>query len=207
VLAIADAREVQVAKRVSIIPQDVQMVDAEDSGGNVFIGANVNIESGEYEEDEEEEEIEGMSGLSSVAQSVRKNARLIPALSPSEDDIGIWLKRLAKEENPTTRTQILSHITSINNPDALLYIAHAQVTDPDPQVRAAAKHFGRLLYWRQVYWEMTQNGMIDEIRETLAERMHVHLPATKARDMSVTAQESVEQILRKAEERRAKRKV
>lgn len=208
VLALADAREMRMARHATSAPQEVtpqHQSDEELASGGIFTSVDIfSTTTGEFPA--VDELTESLSGLESVSESREKEARLIPAVRPTTDDIRIWLQRLKSEENPDTRAQIISHIASINNPEALLPLAHIQVADPHPKVRQAAKRFGKQLYWRQLYWEMTMDGTIDEIRQELAERMHVKLPEKKASQTTVVAHESVSDILKKAEERRAKRK-
>lgn len=201
VLALADAREVRIAKRVSQTSQELDVQVEHEFSGTVFSGMDMSGSTGEF--DAPDSDAEAMSGLTSVADSRTKDAELIPAIYPTiGEDLTIWLRRFKSEANPNMRIQILAHIATMNSPEAVLPMANLQVSDPDTSVRAAAKRFGRILYWRQLYYEMTADGTIEKIQKELAEQINVNLSDRKRSRPTIIMQESISQILKKAEARR-----
>jgi hypothetical protein len=199
VLALADAREVSIAKRLSQAPQEMDIQESDEMRGSVFSSVDLNTTGNFIAANEDE----GMSGLTAVADSLAKDAELIPAIYPCKgEDVAVWLRRFKTEENADVRVQILAHIANINNPDAVLIMAGLQVSDPDANVRAAAKRFGRILYWQYLYFEMTTDGTIEKIQKELAEQINVNLASRKRSRPAVIMQESISQILKRAEARR-----
>lgn len=85
-----------------------------------------------------------------------------PATAPSNADISIWLRRLREERTPDMRQKAAIELGQLNNPAALPHLAAAFVGDSSPIVREAAQRFGKILYWRAIYWDMEQSGEIEQ---------------------------------------------
>ena len=85
-----------------------------------------------------------------------------PPTAPSNTEITIWVHRLHEGATPEQREQAAIELSGLNNPKALPHLAAAFVGDDSPNVRQAAQRFGKILYWRAVYWEMEQDGSLAE---------------------------------------------
>ncbi|RPI99912.1 MAG: hypothetical protein EHM39_05710 [Chloroflexi bacterium] len=85
-----------------------------------------------------------------------------PPTAPANTEITIWLRRFRESPAPEQREQAAIQLCELNNPKALPHLAAAFLNDDSPQVRQAAQRYGKILYWRAVYWEMEQNGTIAE---------------------------------------------
>lgn len=133
-----------------------------------------------------------------------------PAPRPSDLDIKIWLKRLREDESPDSRKSAAIELGNLNNPTALPYLAMAAIADPVPEVRDIAERFCKILYWSQLYWQMTQDGSIEqEIARRAAERgiNPAEVKSTPPPQPQPQAkQEDIATILQKAQEAREKRK-
>lgn len=138
-----------------------------------------------------------------------------PATAPTDAPIDVWLKRLQSAPTPEQREQAVIELQQLNNPRALPALARVFVTDESPKVRQAAQQHGKILYWRAVYWAMTQDGSLAREMQRRAEALGKTLPRT-VKDAPATSdaqapspndqQVDVGDILRKAEEARKKRK-
>lgn len=86
----------------------------------------------------------------------------IPAPIPATSDIKIWTKRLREDANPDLRKKAAIELGNLNNPSALPYLALSFTADTVADVRNTAERFGKILYWSAVYWQMTQDGTIEQ---------------------------------------------
>ncbi|MBN1562272.1 MAG: HEAT repeat domain-containing protein [Anaerolineae bacterium] len=98
------------------------------------------------------------SASSAMADRPRIGTTRTPATAPTDADISIWLRRLHESDQEGTREQAIIQLTELNNPRALPHLAATFINDPSPQIRQAAQRFGKILYWRAVYWTMEQDG-------------------------------------------------
>ncbi len=115
----------------------------------------------------------GADVLSSNMSSSRPETGLkrIPAAMPSTADIKVWVKRLRESPNAADREKAAVELLTLNNPAALPFLGSAFMSDPSPQVQAAAQRTGKLLYWGVLYWTMEQDGsMAEEITRRAAAR-------------------------------------
>lgn len=147
------------------------------------------------------------SNMGSLTETLKKYSKRVMPTTPSNRDFSQWLKRL-KSDNPEERQEMLVQLNSNNNPDALPYMAHMYKTDPVQTVRDTAKRLGRVLYWNTSYYELIQDGTVDKITHEFAESLGISLkedsPAQKVAS-SPASQESIADILAKAEVQRKKR--
>ncbi|MBN1680456.1 MAG: HEAT repeat domain-containing protein [Anaerolineae bacterium] len=116
-----------------------------------------------------------MGGPSSASSSMDKRPQIgtsrTPATAPSKADFSVWLRRLREDASPGRREQAIIELKQINNPAALPHLAVLFVSDPSPKVRQAAQHFGKILYWSAVYWEMEQDGSLQQEMQRRAQAM------------------------------------
>lgn len=84
-----------------------------------------------------------------------------PTTMPTDADISIWLRRLNESPDADLREQAIIQLAELNNPRALPHLAAKFINDPEPRIRKAAQRFGKILYWRAVYWNMEQDGSLD----------------------------------------------
>lgn len=148
-------------------------------------------------------------GIDFRSQRVTQRA---PAARPTADEIGVWVKRLRESLAPAAREQAALELSQINNPAALPHLAAAFMLDPADKVRDAAQRSGKILYWSALYWAMEQDGTLAAEIERRAAALGVTLPpegAPPAVPGSTSAPEppaDVSDILRRAQEERARRK-
>lgn len=156
-------------------------------------------------------------------------AKRIPPTRPADTDIRMMVRRLQDDPNPDKRRKAAIDLGSVsNNPAALPYLAQAFVGDADTAVREAAQRAGKLIYWNAIYWEMEQSGAIgQELQRRKAAAMppppaqppqtsHPAIRRIQPQDTPAgpppeqkppaPPQVSLADILRKAEEKREKRK-
>lgn len=149
------------------------------------------------------------SNLGSFEESMKQQQKRVKATIPSQADIARWVERL-RADDANTRQQALVELKSKNNPSALQYMAHTFATDSDQTIRATAKRLGRLLYWNTLYYEMERDGRIETIMNDFAQSLGITIPneITQTQEMPIpeVAQESIADILAKAEARRNKGK-
>jgi hypothetical protein len=98
----------------------------------------------------------GMEGRSQIGMS------RTPPTAPSNTDIAVWVRRLHEGATPEQREQAAIQLSELNNPKALPHLAAAFVGDEAPKVCQAAQRFGKILYWRVVYWDMERDGTLAE---------------------------------------------
>jgi hypothetical protein len=94
-----------------------------------------------------------------------------PPTAPTNIDISVWLKRLREAPQPNQREQAAMELGQLNNPAALPHLALAFVTDPSPQVQQTAQRFGKIVYWSAIYWEMEQDGSMEQEMIRRAEKL------------------------------------
>lgn len=147
------------------------------------------------------------SNLPNVNEQIAKRKKRAPAQRPGTGEVRIWGKRLADSGNPQQREKIMQELNSINNPDALPYFAKVYFDDTDEWVRSQAKRYGKLLYWRALYWDMEQSGVINEILHKKAAELGVPVPKiiTEHEQLRPTDTQDIQSILAKAEESRRRR--
>lgn len=84
-----------------------------------------------------------------------------PPPRPADVNISIWVKRMREDPSPQQRKDVAIELANFNNPQALPSLATTLLNDPDPGVRQAAEQFGKVLYWKMIYWEMEQDGTLE----------------------------------------------
>lgn len=161
-----------------------------------------------------------------IAHRAEGGTQRAPATKPASTDFSIWLRRLRESTDPARRVQAALEIQQLNNPAALPHLAVAFLSDESPQVRQAAQHHGKILYWSAIYWEMEQDGSLaaemQRRREALgksAERPVIppvsaaeqdapsgDAPSTGAGGQASDSEPDVGDILRRAQQARAKRR-
>jgi hypothetical protein len=134
-----------------------------------------------------------------------KKSRTLPT-KPSEANINILVHRLFNDASNDKRASAAVDLAAVvNNPAALPHLAQAFIKDYALPVREAAQRSAKLIYWNAIYWDMEQDGsMAAEI-----EKRRGAPPPTQAQapaPPAAPAQPSVDEILRKAEAARKKRK-
>ena len=135
-----------------------------------------------------------------------------PATRPTSDDISVWVKRLRESLAPAAREQAALELSQINNPAALPHLAAAFALDPADKVRDAAQRAGKILYWSALYWAMEQNGSLAAELERRAVASGTRPapggapPAAPGSADFPQSPADVSDILRKAQEERARRK-
>jgi hypothetical protein len=170
----------------------------------------------------------GAESLSSgLEQRPQIGTTRTPATAPTDADISVWLRRLNESSDPDMREQAIMQLAELNNPRALPHLAATFVNDPEPQIRQAAQRFGKILYWRATYWTMEQDGSLEAEMQRRAEAIggtvkHRELSPVDTQTLAAVSplesaprpgskpkpkEEEVDvgEILRQAQERRAKR--
>lgn len=104
----------------------------------------------------------GAENISSTLSAARPQpgTSRTPATMPTDTDISIWLRRLNESDDPDQREQAIIQLAELNNPRALPHLAAAFINDSEPKVRQAAQRYGKILYWRAIYWNMEQDGSL-----------------------------------------------
>jgi hypothetical protein len=136
----------------------------------------------------------------------------IPAIQPSTTDVRLQVRKLLQERDPEKRYRAAIDLASVtNNPAALPYLAQAFINDPIVRVKEAAERAGKQLYWNAIYWQMEQDGSL--AAEIKRRREAVHGPETAKPAEPTTpaplprqSSTDINEILRKAEQARQKRK-
>ena len=149
------------------------------------------------------------SNLGSTEEAIEKQQRRIRPTIPTDKDFSRWAKML-KSSDADEREQALVQMNVSKNPKSLQYMAHSHYNDPEERVRFRAKQLGRSLYWNTIYYEMEQSGRIEKIMQDFALSLGISLPedvtSTQEMPMPEIAQESIADILAKAEKSRKKRR-
>ncbi|GAB4572086.1 MAG: hypothetical protein Kow0077_10520 [Anaerolineae bacterium] len=140
-----------------------------------------------------------------------------PAMRPTNTDITVWLKKLANSADRKACIDACRQLVELNNPAALPHLARVFVSTDDPEIRQAAEEAGKRLYWNSIYWQMEQDGTLAEDIELL-KKMMGKTSRTRSTERppaspdsadaapSSPPQEDLNEILRRAEEARAKRR-
>ncbi len=140
-----------------------------------------------------------------------------PAVMPTNADITLWTRRLHEDPSPANREKAALELSNLNNPAALPHLATAFLTDPSPQVRQAARRFGKLLYWNALYWQMEQDGSLQQEMARRAQARGKTGPAVDGTPPGSTGpaeaqpparpqqEENIDAILRRAQAARARR--
>lgn len=147
------------------------------------------------------------SSLSSSVEHLARDSKRIPPTRPSNQDLTLWLGRL-KDSTGETREQLIIQLNNIGNPAAIPVLAQIHMTDTDEKCKTLSKKFARLLYWQLLYWEMTQDGTIEQLMKTLAAELGITLPEKKVTQELPAApalEQSLDDILAKADAKRKKR--
>lgn len=134
-----------------------------------------------------------------------------PAPRPSEMDIKVWVKRLREDESPDSRKNAAIELGNLNNPNALPYLATAALADAVPEVRETAERFCKILYWSQIYWQMTQDGSIEHAVARRATEKGIQQPTTPSNQPTTATaqpqpqakQEDIAAILQRAQAAKA----
>jgi hypothetical protein len=129
-----------------------------------------------------------------------------PPTAPATTDIAVRIRRLREDTTPANRIAAATELAQINNPQALPALAAAFLLDPVPQVRQAAERFGKILYWSMLYWAMEQSGAIAAEMKQRRAALGSAQDTPGASAPSSTTPEDAAEILRRAQENRAKRK-
>lgn len=132
-----------------------------------------------------------------------------PATRPTSDEIGVWVTRLRTSLAPAAREQAALELAQINNPAALPHLAAAFALDASDKVREAAQRSGKILYWSALYWQMEQDGTLAaEIERRVAAARPVMSPPKSHAALGAPPDSpgDVSEILRRAQEERARRK-
>ncbi len=149
------------------------------------------------------------SNLGSTEEAIEKQQRRIRPTIPTDKDFSRWAKML-KSSDADEREQALVQMNVSKNPKSLQYMAHSHYNDPEERVRFRAKQLGRSIYWNTIYYEMEQSGRIEKIMQDFALSLGITLPedvtSTQEMPMPEIAQESIADILAKAEKSRKKRR-
>lgn len=133
------------------------------------------------------------------------NRRAMPS-QPVTIDIRAHVQRLLSDSDAAMRRKAAITLGDLNNPSALSPMAQAFMDDPVDEVRTAAQHFGKRLYWNLIYWEMEQDGSlkqeIERRRAMLAEQTG-RAPSNIASDPA--QKKAIEDVLRRGLDKRRKR--
>lgn len=100
-----------------------------------------------------------------------------PAPRPSDMDISVWVKRLRSDPNPDRRRTAAVELAGMNNARALPHFAAAFLSEQIGAVQVAIEQYGKVLYWKQVYWQLSESGALDNIIER---RQDMRTPADAA---------------------------
>lgn len=154
---------------------------------------------------------------SNLGNEAPVSGRRTPATKPTNTDIAIWARRLREEKTEAKREKAAIELAQLNNPAALPHLAAAFVSDTSMQVRQTVQRFGKILYWSAVYWEMQEDGSLQQEMERRAAAIGKTLksqPSTGTLPPPGTAPSApppppetgdISDILRKAEAERARR--
>lgn len=168
----------------------------------------------------------GMASSSMGEERPMLGTTRTPAMAPSNADFSVWLRRLREGKTEAQREQAILEIQQLNNPAALPHLAAVFIGDESPRVRQAAQRFGKILYWSSVYWAMEQDGSLAAEMKLRLEAMGKRtekppvgpldttsgttptpsIPQRPSSGASPESQVDVSEILRKAQQGRAKRK-
>ncbi len=100
------------------------------------------------------------SNLGPVREQLSKERT--PAPRPSTTDVSIWIRRLQGDPDPEVRKSCAGEIAAHNNITALPFLVSNYFTEPEDRVKAAIEHHSKILYWNAVYWQMSQDGSLEQ---------------------------------------------
>lgn len=211
-----DEREAELLRKIQL-DMDMQLLrERSGKAGNAALGAAI----GGVLMGAQGMMIGAMAGLTPGADALSSGLEERPQIGkrrvlptrPGDSDIRLIVRRLLDDPNPDKRRRAAIDLGSIsNNPAALPYLAQAFVEDAVQAVREAAGRAGKLIYWNVIYWEMEQSGeMMREIERRAAARRPAQPPPAQPSEPPAppadSPQVNLAEILRKAEEKREKRK-
>lgn len=211
-----DEREAELLRKMQL-DMDMQLLrERSGKAGNAALGAAI----GGVLMGAQGMMIGAMAGLTPGADALSSGLEERPQIGkrrvlptrPGDSDIRLIVRRLLNDPNPDKRRRAAIDLGSIsNNPAALPYLAQAFVEDAVQAVREAAGRAGKLIYWNVIYWEMEQSGeMTREIERRAAARRPAEPPPAQPNEPPAPPadppQVNLAEILRKAEEKREKRK-
>jgi hypothetical protein len=130
---------------------------------------------------------------------------------PTQESIASVIQRLRAATEPQRRLDLVLDLAQIyNNPEALPHLAALFVRDEDERVRETAQRTAKLIYWNSLYWNMRDDGSLEQ---EMARRAEVRPsgasqpPASQSQPTSNhEPQQDIVEILRKAEEARERRR-
>jgi hypothetical protein len=146
-----------------------------------------------------------------ISRASHTNKKRATAVRPSDTDIRAWVRRLRENDDPAQRKKILAELASLHNPAALPTLALTFAADLNPEVAQMAQYHGKILYWNIVYWQMEQDGSLQqEIDRRIVERqiaapLDSPPPPPPPPAPETSSPEDIAAILRKAEEARKRR--
>ncbi|MDQ7027671.1 MAG: HEAT repeat domain-containing protein [Anaerolineae bacterium] len=149
------------------------------------------------------------SNLGNTTDVINLHNKRIPPVRPRNDDISLWIQRLMTEDDPDTRINIIIQIANMHNIAALPYLANVYWTDEDERVKVSAKKYGTLLYLNAIYWQMAQDGSMQQIIAEKAAKLGVILSeenTIQVQPSHAAHNQSIEDILTAAEAKRKKKK-
>ena len=137
----------------------------------------------------------------------------IPPQVPAKTNFDIWLRRLRDTSTPANREKAVLEIVHLNNPAALPALAEAYIGATESLQNAILKA-AKTLYWSAMYWELSQDGTVDQEMKRRLEAKGKATPATMPSQQSEankratqeTSKEELAQILARAQEAKEKRK-
>lgn len=96
-----------------------------------------------------------------------------PAPRPTQTDVSVWLHKLQTDPAADIRKGCAMELANSNNITALPVMVANYFTEPEEEVKRAIEHYGKILYWGSVYWQMEQDGtlatlMDDRLNEMMA---------------------------------------
>lgn len=132
-----------------------------------------------------------------------------PPPIPSNADVKIWLKRLREDANPENRKKAAIELGNMSNTAALPHLATSFTSDSSPEVRQIAERSGKLIYWGAIYWQMSQDGSLEQEiaqRKQSGIRATQNIRATQSMQVVQPKEEDIASILRRTEEKRKLKK-
>ena len=105
----------------------------------------------------------GADMASSNIGTVRKGMSIkrTPPPRPSDTDITMWIKLLQEAHSADKRKSAANELANMNNAQALPLMAAAYHDEKNPDVKATIEQYGKVLYWKQMYWQMSQDGSLE----------------------------------------------
>lgn len=131
---------------------------------------------------------------------------------PTQADIQKPVDALRSDDR-VTRSQAMARLFELKNMAALPHLVNVFLHDPDPTLREQAQNTAKYLYWHAISWRMHQDGSIVAALEARARALGKldaddgDTPdANAAGSSNESSAESAAEILRRAQEARAKRR-